>query len=101
MNKIENDDKNINNEIFSEYFKYQISWFLTEDLSKANQAENEKIVNQVNDPLIDLRIAVVNKNENPDKVINIFEKIFNFNKPQKGETSSSKITNSTCTSDSW
>ena len=75
MNKIENDDKNINNEIFSEYFKYQISWFLTEDLSKANQAENEKIVNQVNDPLIDLRIAVVNKNENPDKVINIFEKI--------------------------
>ena len=75
MNKIENDDKNINNEIFSEYFKYQISWFLTEDLSKANQAENEKILNQVNDPLIDLRIAVVNKNENPDKVINIFEKI--------------------------
>ena len=75
MNEIGNDDRNINNEIFSEYFKYQISWFLTEDLSKANQAENEKIVNQVNDPLIDLRIAVVNKNENPDKVINIFEKI--------------------------
>ena len=74
MNEIGNDDRNINNEIFSEYFKYQISWFLTEDLSKANQAENEKIVNQVNDPLIDLRIAVVNKNENPDKVINIFEK---------------------------
>ena len=74
---------------------------MTEDLSKANQAENEKIVNQVCDTLIDLRIAVVNKHENPDKVTNIFEKIFNFNKPQKGETSSSKITNSTCTSDSW
>ena len=31
--------KNINNEIFSEYFKYQIPSFLTEDLRKANQAK--------------------------------------------------------------
>ena len=35
-NKIENDKKSINNEIFREYFLYRNSSFLTKDLHKAN-----------------------------------------------------------------
>ena len=66
-----------------EYFKYQSPSFLAKDLHKASQARNEQIVNQVNDALIDLWNAVDKKeiaeNENPDKGINIAEKIFDFN----------------------
>ena len=66
-----------------EYFKYQSPSFLAKDLHKASQARNEQIVNQVNDALIDLWNAVEKKeiaeNENPDKGINIVEKIFDFN----------------------
>ena len=41
-------------------------------------------------------------NENPNKIVNIAEKINNFNKQQKGRgikilTDASKITNSACT----
>ena len=49
------------------------STFLVKGLYKANQTRNEQIVYQVNDAFIYLR-NVVNKNEHPDQVINIFEK---------------------------
>ena len=71
-----------------EYFKYQSPSFLAKDLHKASQARNEQIVNQVNDALIDLWNAVDKKeiaeNENPDKGINIVEKIFDFNPFKSG-----------------
>ena len=45
------------------------------------------MVNLVNDALIDLRNAANKKeiyeNESPDKVVNIIEKILDFNKQQK------------------
>ena len=49
------------------------STFLVKGLYNANQTRNGQIVYQVNDAFIYLR-HVVNKNEHPDQVINIFEK---------------------------
>ena len=58
-------------------------------LHKANKPGNEKIVNYVNDVLIDLGNVVNRKgipeNENPDKVTHVIEEILNYNKPEKGE----------------
>ena len=49
----------------------------------------EKIVNHINETLIDLRNAFNKKkileDENPDKVIDIVEEILNFNKQQKAK----------------
>ena len=66
------------------YFKYQNLLFLAKDLIKAKQAKNEQIVNNINDGLIDLTKAILRKeipkNENPNKIVDIIESIFNFNK---------------------
>ena len=79
--------KNMNTEIFNEYFKYQNSLYLLEDLCYTYKTENEKIIHTVNDALIELRNTVITKkkpkNENPEEVINIVEEILNFNKQQK------------------
>ena len=76
MNKIASDKRNINTEIFNEYFKYHNPTFLVKDLYKPDKTRNKKIVNHVIEGLIDLRNAV-NKKEIPekedlDKVIDIF-----------------------------
>ena len=86
LNKIENHERNINTEIFNEYFKYQNTPFLVKDLCNVNQTKNKKIGNQVRDALIDFRNAVkkeIPQNENSDGVINIVEKALAFNKQQK------------------
>ena len=86
MNEIIADEKDINDEIFQNYFKYQNPSFLAKDLIRA---KNEKLVNIVNDELIDIRNAIIRKdipeNENPNKIIDIVEKILDFNKQQKGK----------------
>ena len=73
--------------MFREYFGYQNPSFLTKDSSEANQVKNEQMVNLLNDILNDLRNAVdkmeITKNENPDKGIDIDEKILDFNKHKK------------------
>ena len=46
---------------FRKYFGYQNPSFLAKDLHKVNQAENEKIVLQINDEQIDLRNAIIRK----------------------------------------
>ena len=57
------------------------------DLISAKQNKNEKLVNNINNGLIDLRNDINSKeipeNENPKKVANIAEKILDFNKQQK------------------
>ena len=62
---------------------------MLKDLFNADKSKNDKIVNHVNDALIDLRNAVnrkeIPKNENPDKDADIVEEILNFNKQQKGK----------------
>ena len=70
-------EKDINEEIYWDYFKYQNSSFLAKDLMRAKQAKNEKTVN--NRGLIDLRDDINRKenpeNENSKKVVEIVEKI--------------------------
>ena len=88
-NKIENDEKNTNNEMCRKYFGYQGPSFLTKDLNKVNHRKNERIANKVNDALIDLKNDINKKtfpeNENPDKVIDIAEESFDFSYHQKGK----------------
>ena len=78
MNKIIADKKDTRIEIFLDYFKYQNRSFFVKDLISANQNKNEKLVNSINNGLIDLRNNINRKeipeNESPKKVVNIFEK---------------------------
>ena len=71
-------------EIFWNYFKYQNPSFLAKDLIRATQGKNEQLVNNVNDGLIDLRNTIIRKetpeNLNQNKVLEIVEKTFYFNK---------------------
>ena len=53
MNEIMADEKEISNEIFWNYFKYQNQSFLAEDLIRAKQTKNEQLVNNINNGLID------------------------------------------------
>ena len=86
MNKIIADEKDINDEIFWDYFKYKNPSLLAKDLIRATQAKHEQIVNNVNDGLIDLRNDInrkeISENEHPTKVVKIVEKIVDFNKRQ-------------------
>ena len=86
LNKIKNEEKNINQQIFNEFFNYQ---FLVKDLYEGNQNKNDKIVKNINESLINLRNSIdsnkIPKNGNPKKIVNIVEKILDFNKQQKGK----------------
>ena len=86
INEIETDGKYINEEIFRKYFKYQSPLFLAKDFFKAKK---NKLVNTINNALTDLRNAIIvgaiPENENPNKIVNIVEKILDFNKEQKGK----------------
>ena len=53
--------KDINDEMFWNYFKYQSLSFLEKDLLEAKQAKNEQLVNNINDTLIDLRNVFIRK----------------------------------------
>ena len=56
-----NDETNINTSIFNEYFKYQSPTVLLTDIHKGGKTKNEKMVNNVNNALMDLRNAVTKK----------------------------------------
>ena len=58
MSEIIAGKKDINNKIFLSYFRYQNPLFLVRDLISAEQDKNEKLVNNINDGLIDLRNSV-------------------------------------------
>ena len=83
------DEKDINNETFSNYFRYQNPSSLVKDLISAKQTKNEKFVNNVDNGLIDLRNDInrkeIRENGNPKNVADIVEKILDFNKQQKGK----------------
>ena len=61
MNEIIADKKDIKTEIFLNYFKYHNPSFLVQDLITAKQNNNEKLVNNINSPLIDLRNDISRK----------------------------------------
>ena len=89
MNEIIANKKDINDEMFSNYLKYENPSSLAKDLIRVTQAKSEQLVNNVNDGLTDLRKAITRKeipgNENRNKIANIIEKIFEFNKQQEGK----------------
>ena len=61
MNEIIDHEKDISDDIFPNYFKYHSPSFLAKDLKRAEQAKNEKSVNNITDELIDLRNATTEK----------------------------------------
>ena len=69
--------------------KYQNPLFLAKYLIRATQAKKEKLVNNIDDGLIDFKNAInrkeISENENPNKIVDIVEKIHHFNKQQKGK----------------
>ena len=89
MNEVITDKKDVNNEIFWDYFTYRNPSFLAKYLIRATQAKNEQLVNNINDKIIDLRNAIIMKNtpenENLNKIVDMVEKILNFNTQQKGK----------------
>ena len=88
-NEIIADEKYINDQIFWNYVKYQNPLFLVNHLIRVKKDKIMKLVNNVNDGMNDLINATIRKeipeNENPKKVVNIVEKIFDFNKQQKAK----------------
>ena len=88
INDIINDEKGISNEIFNKYFRYQNPSFLAKDLSKTNQSKKKQIVKQTIHSINDLKNSIIKKeipeNENPNKIIYIVKKIFEFDSQQKG-----------------
>ena len=58
MDKIVDDERNIKNEIFKEYFGCQLSIIFSKRFKKASQSKNEQMLNQINDALVVLRNAV-------------------------------------------
>ena len=86
MNKCIAEEKDINDKIFWKYSKYQNPSFLTKYLIRAKQVKNKQLVNN---ELIDLRNTInkkeLSENENLNKIVDIVEKIINFDKQQKGK----------------
>ena len=82
MHEIIVKEKDVNYEIFWNYFKYQNPSLLEKDLIRATQTKNEPLVNNVNDGLIDLRSIIIRKeipeNKNPNKIVDIAEKILHL-----------------------
>ena len=88
FNKIKNEEKN--EQILRDYFLYQTLSYLTEDLYYySEEIKNYEIIKNINNGLIELSNSINSKeipeNENPEKVVNIVEKIIDFNKKQKGK----------------
>ena len=63
MNEIIVDKNDINDEIFWDYFKYRNPLLLAKDLIRAKQANNEQLVNNINDELIDLKKVIIKKDD--------------------------------------
>ena len=96
MNEIIVVKKHISNKIFLDYFTYQNPLLSVKDLIGTKEDKNEKLVNNINDGQIDLKNNINRKeipeNENLKKVADTVEKIFGFNKQQKGKGGPSDLT---------
>ena len=88
MNEVIAGGKDIDNEIFLYYFKYHNPSFLVKGLI-IKQDKNEKLVNNINNGLNDLRNDVSRKeipgNKNPKKAVDIVEKVPDVSKQRKGK----------------
>ena len=66
LSEIGNEERNKNRKILREYFNYQTPSFLKKQLYKDNQNKNDKIVEYLNESLINLR-NYINSKEIPEK----------------------------------
>ena len=93
IKQITDEEKDINDEIFKQYFKVQMPSDMLMFLSKNNNIEmKNQLVNLINSGLKDLKeeIKKMSKEEidteKPDKIVNIVEKILKFNEQnQQGQ----------------
>ena len=87
LNETVKEEKNINNQIFKEYYHYQALLFLANDLYEGNQDQNDKIDKYLNKSLTDLGNSVDSKeiagNKNPNKIIDIEARLFGFKEQKK------------------
>ena len=60
-NKIKNGEKNINEEIFRNYFLYQTLSYLKKVLYESDEIANYEIIKNVNNELIELRNSIISK----------------------------------------
>ena len=68
--------------MFNEYFEYQNPLLLAKDLIKTDQSNSKQIVKQTINSINKLKNYAIKKqilkNENPNKLVNIVEKILEF-----------------------
>ena len=81
--------------MFKGYFFNHTPLFLAKELHNSNQKVNDEIVENINDSLIELMKGIntkkIPKNQNPNKIVDIVEKIVKFKKQQKGKGFSSVL----------
>ena len=69
--------------MFNEYFEYQNPLLLAKDLIKTDQSNSKQIVKQTINSINKLKNYAIKKqilkNENPNELVNIVEKILEFN----------------------
>ena len=68
--------------MFNEYFEYQNPLLLAKDLIKTDQSNSKQIAKQTINSINKLKNYAIKKqilkNENPNKLVNIVEKILEF-----------------------
>ena len=88
INEIKSDEKNIIEQTFKEYFFYHAPLFLAKEYN-SDQNLNNEIVKHINDALTEIKKDVSRKklpeNVNPNKIVDIVEKMLEFIKQQKGK----------------
>ena len=78
------DEKDINLDLFREYFNYQSLSNMLKDVYDTNKKENKELRDTIKRGLSDLeneikKISEDEKNEKPDKIVDIVERILYFN----------------------
>ena len=94
IKQIIDEETDINDDLFNDYFKFQRPSDMLMLLNKTNDTEkNNKLVNLINSGLKDLKEEIKKISEaeieieDPELIVNIVEKILKFNKQnqQKGQ----------------
>ena len=97
LNEIKNKEKNINEQIFRDYFLYQIPSYLTNILYDNDEIKHYKITKNFNNRLIKLRNSINtkknNENENPKKQSILLKKSSTLIKNKKVKDSKYELLN--------
>ena len=90
IEQITDEEKDINDDLFNKYFKFQSPSDMLMLLNKTNDTEKNNLVNLINSGLKDLKEEIKKmseaeiENEDPESIVEIVEKILNsVNKTNK------------------